>query len=149
MLKLTILQTSLCFLIPPIILCCKLKRHNGIIILGINVLISLLVHRVNRKEEKEFLDYCDIVCISLWVLYNTVLVIEIFMYLNKEWNIIICILLLLGVCGAILTYHFNIKRKQIGTWRSNNQNMIHILMHMSGGIGSVCILLAIKQIDKK
>ena len=148
MFNLHILQLSSFFFLPALILCMKLKRILGIIILGLNSIVSFLVHRLDRKNENDYIDHCDKLCISMWVLYNTYLVIEISRYLNKKWDIVVCLLLIISLIGAISSYYFSIKRKDVGKWRSEERNREHILMHMCGGIGTLFLLLAINRIKK-
>lgn len=84
----------------------------------------------------------------MWVLYNTYLVIEISRYLKKKWDIVICLLLITSLIGAISSYYFSIKRKDVGKWRSEERNREHILMHLCGGIGTLFLLLAENRIKK-
>jgi len=142
------LQKSLLFFLPAFFLCIRLKRILGMIILLLNFSISMIVHRGNRKETIELWDYIDKLCICLWVLYNTYLVIIVSSYLNKKWDLKILILLILSLLGALLVYYFNKKRKDVGKWRSKEQDFVHGLMHISGGIGSLFLLLAINKIKK-
>lgn len=143
------LQKTLFFFLPALFLCIRLKRILGIIILLLNFLISLIVHRENRKQTTEITDYLDKLFIFLWILYNTYLVIIVSSYLIKNWDKKVLILLILSLLGAILVFYFNKKRKEVGKWRSKEQNNMHGLMHISGGIGTLFLLLAINIIKNK
>ena len=142
------LQKSLLFFLPAIFVCIRLQRILGVLILLLNFSISMIVHRENREEDFDLWDYIDKLCIFIWILYNTYLVILVSSYLNKKWDLTIFILLLLSLIGVILVYYFNIKRKEVGKWRSKEQDLVHGLMHISGGIGSLFLLLAINKIRK-
>ena len=108
----------------------------------------MIVHRENRGENLNLWDYIDKLSIFIWILYNTYLVILVSSYLNKKWDLKIFILLILSLIGVILVYYFNIKRKEVGKWRSKEQDLVHGFMHISGGIGSLFLLLAVNEIKK-
>ena len=102
------LQKSLLFFLPAIFVCIRLQRILGVLILLLNFSISMIVHREDREEDFDLWDYIDKLCIFIWILYNTYLVILVSSYLNKKWDLTIFILLLLSLIGVILVYYFNI-----------------------------------------
>jgi hypothetical protein len=102
----------------------------GVVIYGLNALVSMHVHRCDRSAEHDDIDAVDRVGIGLWAVYNAFLVAR-----GRG----------LGVGAAVVfaaLVLLNRRELQKHPWRSPRRTQLHGAMHVSGSIGSCMALLA-------
>lgn len=136
--KFHILQKSISFLIPIILFTFYKKKYIYSIILLCNLLISLYVHRYNRKEiEYKLEDYIDLFFIFIWICKNIYELVNFIFTKNLYSELPKLIVILFNVYNC---YKFNSLRKKYN-FRSPKFNLFHMCMHFSGIFGTLCLII--------
>jgi len=116
------------FLLPTFKAYC-VQDIIGIIILITLIITTLIVHRPAEIWQKLRRDYIDDLIILLLGLHNGIIMLVMW----KESYTILAIL------SVVITYFLDCYRRTL-IFRSNQRDLIHVLMHFSGALGTFCIL---------
>jgi len=134
-----ILQISaLCFL-PAAMLAMFLGRWLGVATLTMNILTSMIAHRLHREPAGDLADRIDKMAILLWVVYNTYTLAQ-FAFVLQDLGMGRIALVFLAVMGAAGSGLLDARRRQL-PWRSPHRNVVHVSMHLAGAVGT-CLFLS-------
>ena len=157
-----LLQVTALLFLPATVLAAVAGRWLGATAIGATTVTSLWVHRPARGEAWDFLDYVDVGALTLWVLYNTFVVVQVSICLNETFSTTTFVNLMLSLSGAVGSAYFERMRQydymvsldaaMIAAgkieWRSPSNVERHAGLHFCGGIGSIFLVMAAMDTDK-
>ena len=139
MMPVTMLQCTAVSFVPAILYSYKKSLWLGMLVLSATTVSTLYVHRVDRPQPWERADLVDWAAVWAWVLYNTVLTATTCVSLMSAFDgrRAGCLLAAVacGVCVGLLD-----RWRCRFRFRSPERNMLHGLMHVCGGLGTLLLL---------
>lgn len=122
--------TAATFLIPSF-MCIFLHKPVGTAVYGFNAACSVYAHRPDRTSVDTWTDTLDLIMVALWVVYNSYVVIKAKFKLHH--TAIALTLAALVLFTKVLT--------KLLKYRSPDRYLVHAIMHLSGSLGSIFILV--------
>lgn len=123
-------MTAALFLVPAFI-CVVVLRPLGVAVYGGNAVCSVYAHRPDRTATDTWTDSADLAMVAVWVAYNAALIVEANFRLRYMTPAVAMAFVVLGTKLAT--------RRLV--YRSPARYAVHAVMHLSGIVGSVLLLL--------
>lgn len=132
----TPMRTSAALFALPLGMALGQQKSFGAVVYGFVMLTTFATHRPRQAWTRGFREDVDLVAVLLWYLYNTLLTIDTLKKgtLQPGW-------LALALCGAVGSVVLDrLRCRQV--YRCPKRDLLHMSMHLSGALGTSCLLLA-------
>ena len=129
----------------PLGMCLWQQRPFGSVTLAFVMLTTFVVHRPRKAWSQGLREDFDYVAVLLWYVYNAFLTfVTIAHFSQVGWEVGNTACLVLALCGASGCVILNVVRNK-WQYRSPSRDFYHVMMHLSGAVGTVFLLVAARD----